>query len=306
MKAVVYSKYGSPEVLQLKELGKPTTKPNEILVKVYATSVTAGDVRLRASDFPLLVWFPARLMFGLFRPKKQILGHEWSGVIERVGSKVSKFKVGDEVFGTTSMLKTGAYAEYMCVPEHWNQGVVIKKPKQLLHKEAAALPIGGMTALYLLQKANIERDQIVLIYGASGSVGSYAVQIANHFGARVTGVCSTNNLEMVEQLGAEAIIDYKNQDYTQSSERYDIVFDTVGKTSKSDAKKVLKRGGQFVSTKMLTKESTELLLKIRQLVDSGRIKPFIDKEYSLETLIEAHHYVDSSRKRGNVSVIIQN
>ncbi|WP_271765255.1 NAD(P)-dependent alcohol dehydrogenase [Aquimarina algiphila] len=306
MKAVVYSKYGSPEVLQLKELGKPTTKPNEILVKVYATSVTAGDVRLRASDFPLLVWFPARLMFGLFRPKKQILGHEWSGVIERVGSKVSKFKVGDEVFGTTSMLKTGAYAEYMCVPEHWNQGVVIKKPKQLLHKEAAALPIGGMTALYLLQKANIERDQRVLIYGASGSVGSYAVQIANHFGARVTGVCSTNNLEMVEQLGAEAIIDYKNQDYTQSSERYDIVFDTVGKTSKSDAKKVLKRGGQFVSTKMLTKESTELLLKIRQLVDSGRIKPFIDKEYSLETLIEAHHYVDSSRKRGNVSVIIQN
>lgn len=304
MKAVVYSKYGSPEVLQLKELGKPTTKPNEILVKVYATSVTAGDVRLRASDFPLLVWFPARLMFGLFRPKKQILGHEWSGVIEQVGSKVSKFKVGDEVFGTTSMLKTGAYAEYMCVPEHWNQGVVIKKPKQLLHKEAAALPIGGMTALYLLQKANIERDQRVLIYGASGSVGSYAVQIANHFGAHVTGVCSTNNLEMVEQLGAEAVIDYKNQDYTQSSEHYDIVFDAVGKTSKSDAKKVLTRNGKFVSTKMLTKESTELLLKVRQLAETEKLKPYIDKEYRLDNLVEAHRYVDSGRKRGNVSVII--
>ncbi len=304
MKAVVYSRYGSPEVLQLKKLKKPTPKPNEILVKVYATSVTAGDVRLRASDFPPLVWLPARLMFGLFRPKKQILGHEWSGVIEQIGNKVLKFKLGDEVFGTTSMLKTGAYAEYMCVPQHWNQDVVIKKPKQLSHKEAAVLPIGSMTALFLLQKANIEPDQKVLIYGASGSVGSYAVQVANHFGARVTGVCSTRNLAMVEKLGAESVIDYKNQDYTQSSERYDIVFDTVGKTSKADAKKVLKRGGQFVSTKMLTKESTELLLKIHQLVDSGRIKPFIDKEYSLETLIEAHHYVDSGRKRGNVSVVI--
>lgn len=304
MKVVVYSKYGSPEVLQLKELKKPTPKPNEILVKVYATSVTAGDVRLRASDFPPLVWLPARLIFGLFRPKKQILGHEWSGVIEQVGNEVSKFKVGDEVFGTTSMLKTGAYAEYMCVPEHWSQGVVAKKPKQLSHKEAAVLPIGTMTALFLLQKADIERDLKVLIYGASGSVGSYAVQVANHFGARVTGVCSTHNVVMVEKLGAEAVIDYKNQDYTQSSGRYDIVFDTVGKTSKADAKKVLKSGGQFVSTKMLTKESTELLLKARQLTETGQITPFIDKTYSLENLVEAHRYVDSGRKRGNVSVVI--
>ncbi len=306
MKAVVYSQYGSPEVLQLKELEKPTPKPHEILVKVYATSVTAGDVRLRASDFPLLVWLPVRLMFGLFRPKKQILGHEWSGVIERVGDKVSKFRVGDEVFGTTSMLTTGAYAEYMCIPEYWNQGVVLKKPKRLPHKEAAVVPIGSMTALYLLQKANIKRDQKVLIYGASGSVGSYAVQISNYFGARVTGVCSTSNVEMVEYLGAEVVIDYKKQHYIQLPERYDIVFDAVGKISKSDAKKVLKDGGRFVSTKMLTKESEELLLKIRQLTDSGDVKPFIDREYRLETLVEAHQYVDSGRKRGNVSVLIEN
>jgi len=304
MKTAVYSKYGAPEVLELKELDKPVPKPNEILVKVMATSVSAGDVRLRASNFPLLFWLPARLIFGLFRPKKKILGHEWSGVIEQIGSKVSKFKVGDEVFGTTSMLKTGAYAEFMCVPEYWSQGVVVKKTRQLSYKEAAVLPIGSMTALYLLQKANIERDQKVLINGASGSVGSYAVQIANHFGARVTGVCSYRNIEMVEQLGAEAVIDYKKQDYTQSSEHYDIVFDTVGKTSKSDAKKVLKRSGQFVSTKMLTKESTELLLKVRQLTEIGQITPFIDKTYSLENLVEAHRYVDSGRKRGNVSVVI--
>ncbi len=304
MKAVVYSKYGAPEVLQLKELDKPVPKPNEILVKVMATTVTAGDVRLRASDFPPLFWLPARMIFGLFRPKKQILGHEWSGVIEQLGSKVSKFKIGDEVFGTTTMLKTGAYAEYMCIPEHWSQGVVIKKPKQLSHKEAAVLPIGSMTALFLLQKANIQRDQKILIYGASGSVGSYAVQIANHFGARVTGVCSARNIKMVEQLGAETVIDYKTQDYSQSSISYDIVFDTVGKTSKSAAKKVLKHNGKFVSTKMLTKESTELLLQARQLAETGKIKPFIDKEYNLENIVETHRYVDSGRKRGNVSVVV--
>jgi len=269
-----------------------------------ATSVTSGDVRLRASDFPALVWLPARLIFGLFSPKKQILGHEWSGIIEQIGTKVTKFNVGDEVFGTTSMLKTGAYAEYMCIPEYWNQGVVIKKPKNLSHKESAVVPIGSMTALFLLQKTEIARDQKVLIYGASGSVGSYAVQLANHYGASVTGVCSTRNVALVEHLGAETVIDYKNEDYTNSSEQYDIVFDTVGKTSKSNAKKVLKSDGRFVTTKMLTKESTELLLKIRQLVDSGQLKPLIDKEYSLDTIVEAHRYVDSGRKRGNVSVAI--
>ncbi|WP_394746875.1 NAD(P)-dependent alcohol dehydrogenase [Spongiimicrobium salis] len=306
MKAVVYSKYGSPQVLQQKELEKPTPRPHEILVKVYATSVTAADVRLRASDFPPFIWLLARLMFGLFRPKKQILGHEWSGVIEQIGNKVSKFKVNDEVFGTTTMLPTGAYTEYLCLPEYWRQGVIVKKPKQLPHKAAAVLPIGGMTALYLLRKGNVKRNQKILVYGASGSVGTYAVQIANHFGAQVTGVCSTPNIGMVKQLGAEVVIDYKKQHYTQSSERYDMVFDAVGKTTKAEAKKILKRGGQFVSTKMWTKESTELLLKIRQLADSGRVKPCIDKEYNLETLVEAHYYVDSGRKRGNVSVILQN
>jgi len=304
MKAVVYSKYGTPEVLQIKQLEKPIPKSNEILVKVVATSVTAGDVRLRAADFPPLFWLPARLVFGLFRPKKKILGHEWSGVVEQVGSKVSKFALGDEVFGTTTMLKTGAYAEYLCVPEYWRHGVVSKKPKKLSHQEAAVLPIGGMTALFLLQKAQIQRGQKVLIYGASGSVGSYAVQLASHFGATVTGVCSSTNVAMVESLGADFVIDYKKQDITHISERFDIIFDAVGKIPKSKLKKVLAKKGRFVSIKMLTKELTDNLYEIKLLAESQKIVPFIDREFTLNEIVAAHKYVDSGRKRGNVVITI--
>ena len=305
MKAAVYTSYGSPSVLKVTEIEKPIPKANELLVKIHAATVTAGDIRLRASDFPPLFWLPARLMFGLFKPKKKILGHEFAGVVEAVGEKVSKFTIGDEIFGTTTMLSTGSYAEYVCVPEAWKSGVVAKKPKNLSFEESAALPVGAMTALYLLKKAKMDRSKEVLIYGASGSVGSYAVQLAHHLGKSVTGVCSTSNIDMVKSLGADEVIDYKKQDYTTRSQDFDIVFDAVGKTSKTVAKRILKDSGVFVSVNMLTSEKIEDLLEIKQTAEAEKLKPYIDKTYSLEQIVEAHKYVDSGRKRGNVVIKIK-
>ena len=305
MKAAVYTSYGSPSVLKVTEIEKPIPKANELLVKIHAATVTAGDIRLRASDFPPLFWLPARLMFGLFKPKKKILGHEFAGVVEAVGEKVSKFTIGDEIFGTTTMLSTGSYAEYVCVPEAWKSGVVAKKPKNLSFEESAALPVGAMTALYLLKKAKMDRSKEVLIYGASGSVGSYAVQLAHHLGKSVTGVCSTSNIDMVKSLSADEVIDYKKQDYTTRSQDFDIVFDAVGKTSKTVAKRILKDSGVFVSVNMLTSEKIEDLLEIKQTAEAEKLKPYIDKTYSLEQIVEAHKYVDSGRKRGNVVIKIK-
>ncbi|GAL65678.1 NAD(P)-dependent alcohol dehydrogenase [Jejuia pallidilutea] len=305
MKAVIYEKYGPPEVLKLKEIKKPKPKDNEILVKIYAATVTSGDVRLRSSNFPPLFWLPARLIFGLFKPKKTILGHELSGVIEGIGKDVSKFKVGDDVFGTTTMLKTGSYAEYICLPEKWKNGVISLKPKNLSHEKAAALPVGAMTAIFLLNKANLSKNSNTLIYGASGSVGSYAVQIASKQGAKVTAVCSSSNFEMVKSLGAKSCLDYKKQDYSKSNEKFDIVFDAVGKTKKSKAKKVLNEGGKFVSVNMLTKEKIENLELIKDNVEKNQLEPFIDKTFKLEEIVEAHKYVDKGRKRGNVIIKIQ-
>ncbi len=305
MKAVVYTKYGLPGVLKQMEIDKPRPKNNEILVKIHAATVTSGDVRLRGSDFPPLFWLPARLILGLFKPKKTILGHELSGVVEEIGKEVTKFKVGDEVFGTTTMLKTGSYAEYICLPEEWKHGLVGLKPVNLNFQESAALPIGGMTALFLLEKANITKEKNILIYGASGSVGSYAVQLARHFGSSVTGVCSTSNLEMVKSLGAEKVIDYKKEDYASLKKEFDIVFDAVGKTTKSKAKNILKKGGVFVSVKMLTHERTEHLLKLKDLAETGVLKPFIDKVYPLEEIVSAHEYVDKGHKKGNVVIRIK-
>ena len=305
MKAVVYTKYGPPEVLRLTEIEKPTPKENEILIKIHAATVTAGDVRLRASDFPPLFWLPARLIFGLFKPRKQILGHELSGVVEAVGNQVTKFKVGEEVFGTTTMLSTGSYAEYICIPQEWKHGVVGLKPVNLNFKDAAALPIGGMTALFLWKKANITEGQRVLVYGASGSVGSFAVQIAKAFGASVTGVCSTSKVEMVRSLGADKVIDYKKEDYTTLSNEFDIVFDAVGKTTSSKAKKVLKPNGAFVSVNTITSEKTEDLLTLKELAEKEAIIPFVDKIYPLEEIVNAHEYVDQGRKKGNVVIEIR-
>ena len=304
MKAAIYKKYGAPSVLEVTELERPSPKDNEILVKIHAATVTSGDVRLRGSDFPPLFWLPARLLFGLFKPKKKILGHELAGIVEDIGKSVTKFKVGDAVFGTTTMLSTGSHAEYICLPEKWKSGVVALKPKNLSFQQAAALPVGAMTAMFLLEKTNLKEGQNVLIYGASGSVGSYAIQIVNQKGAKVTGVCSSSNFEMVKSLGANHLIDYKKDDYSDAEEKFDIVFDAVGKTTKSNAKKVLKCNGTFVSIKMLTKETTENLEQIKDMAEQEKLKPYIDKYYKLDDIVKAHEYVDSGRKRGNVVIEI--
>ncbi|AWX44043.1 Alcohol dehydrogenase [Flagellimonas maritima] len=304
MKAVIYKKYGAPDVLELKEIDKPTPKDNEVLIKIFAATVTSGDVRLRSSDFPPLFWLPARLIFGLFKPKKKILGHEFSGIIEGKGRNATKFKIGDEVFGTTTMQNSGSYAEFTCLPEQWKHGVIDLKPTNLNFKEAAALPIGSMTALFLLEKAKISEGKNVLIYGASGSVGSYAVQVAKYFGASVTGVCGTSNINMIKSLGAVKVIDYKKEDYTLFNGKFDIVFDAVGKTTKSKAKKVLKKDGVFISVKMLTKEKREHLLRLKELAEKEKLKPFIDSCYQLEDIVSAHEYVDQGHKRGNVVIEI--
>lgn len=306
MKAVVYKAYGAPQVLKYTEVEKPKPKDNEILVKIHNASVTSGDVRLRASDFPPLFWLPARLIFGLFKPKKNILGHELAGTIEAKGNNVKRFNIGDEVFGTTTMLHTGSYAEYICLPENWKHGVVELKPKNLSFKDAATLPIGAMTAMFLLKKAKLGSNQNVLIYGASGSVGSYAVQLVNHNNSRVTAVCSSSNFDMVKTLGAHQLIDYKTEDYTASKEKFDVVFDAVGKTTKSKTKKILKPEGVFVSVKMLTKETSEDLMKIKELAEKEALKPFIDKCFNLKDIVKAHEYVDKGRKRGNVAIEILN
>lgn len=305
MKAVIYKKYGGPDVLKLTEVEKPSPKDNEVLIKIYATTVTSGDTRLRSSDFPPLFWLPARLIFGFFKPKKKVLGHEWAGIVEAKGKDITKFEVGDALFGTTTLLPTGSYAEYICIPEEWKHGVIGKKPGSLRFQEAAALPVGAMTAMFLLEKAKLGQGQAVLVYGASGSVGSYAIQLAKNKGAHVTAVCSGRNFDMVKSLGADSVIDYQTQDYSTLGDEFDIVFDAVGKTSKAQAKKVLKRGASYVSVNMLTKEKGEHLEKIRELAEKGALRPFIDKTFKLEEITMAHEYVDSGRKRGNVVIEIE-
>lgn len=304
MKAVIYTKYGSPNVLKLVDVEKPQPKGNEILVKICATTVTSGDTRLRSSNFPLLVWLPVRLMFGLFKPKKEILGHEFSGIVEAVGKNVTKYKIGDEIFATPTMLNTGSYAEYICIPQDRKKGVLGLKPKNLSFNEAAALPVGGMTALFLLNNAKLSKGQQVLIYGASGSVGSYAIQIAKAQGATVVAVCSGSNFDMVKSLGADSAIDYRKEDYSLLDRKFDIVFDAVGKTSKSKAKKVLKQGGSFVSVKSLTNPTQEHLNKLKELAEEQKIKPYIDKYFQLSEMVAAHEYVDNGRKKGNVVIEI--
>ncbi|MDX1378439.1 MAG: NAD(P)-dependent alcohol dehydrogenase, partial [Anaerolineales bacterium] len=275
MKAVVYTQYGPPDVLQLKEVEKPTPKANEIRVKVHASTVTSGTVYARSGTHPdSKLWAVAlRLLYGVTKPRKTILGYEFSGEVEAVGADVTLFQKGDQVYGTTTGLDAGAYAEYVCVPEAWKGGVVAEKPANLTHEGAAAVPIGGMAALDLLNKADIQPGQRVLIYGASGSVGTFAVQLArHHFGAEVTGVCSTSNLELVRSLGAEQAIDYTQEDFSKRGETYDVVFDAVGKLEPSKGKSVLKEDGKYITVKSPTSEKTEFLTLLTELVEAGKIK----------------------------------
>jgi 2-desacetyl-2-hydroxyethyl bacteriochlorophyllide A dehydrogenase len=320
MKAIVYKKYGSPNVLELSEIDKPIPEANEVLIKIYATTVSAADCMMRRGDTIL-----SRILLGPVKPGKkyQLLGTEFAGLIEAVGRDVKKFKAGDEVYGFRGF-GTGCYAEYKCMSE---DGSLALKPANLTFEEAASIVDGATTALFFLkEKAKIQKGQKVLINGASGSIGTFAVQLATYFGAEVTGVCSTKNIELVKLLGADKVVDYTKEDFTKSSERYDIIFDTVGKSSYSHCREVLAPNGKYVVTVMSLKNvllafltafrnkkkvifamslnKTEALKFIRTLIETGKLKTIIDKQYPLEQIREAHAYVEEGHKKGNVVISV--
>ena len=304
MKAIVCTKYGVPEVLKLKEIEKPIPKDNEVLINIFATTVISGDITLRKLTLlKYLVMAPiARIFFGVKNMRKKILGHDFVGKIEKIGESVKKHSVGDIVFGTTGY-KGGAYAEFICLPE---DGVLLTKPENISYQEAAAIPIGGMTALCFLKKGNIDSNQKVLIYGASGSIGTYAIQIAKYFGANVTGVCSSSNLNLVKSLGADKVIDYTKTDFTQQIEKYDLIFDTVGKCSSPQCKKVLNRKGIYLSTHSSPmSEKIEDLIFLKKMIKKGKLKSVIDRTYKMDEIIEAHKYVEKGHKKGNVIINIK-
>jgi NADPH:quinone reductase-like Zn-dependent oxidoreductase len=304
MKAVVYTKYGPPEVLQLVEIEKPAPREDEILVKVRATTVTVGDTIMRSLKIPLPAWqrLGARIHLGIRRPKRSILGMELAGDVEAVGKAMTRFKAGDAVFASTFAVNFGGYAGYKCLPAG---GVVAIKPANITYEEAAAVPGGGMTALQCLQKGNIRAGQKVLIYGASGAVGTFAVQLARrHFEAEVTGVCSASNLELVRSLGAAEVIDYTQEDFTQSGESYDVIFDAVGKLPPSRGKTALAKKGIYLNVHTASDGADKLenLILLKELIEAGKIRPVIDRCYPLEQIVEAHRYVDQGHKRGNVAI----
>ena len=321
MKAAVYSRYGPPDVIQIEHVKKPIPEDNEVLVRIHATTVCAGDVRLRKAD-PFFI----RLMFGLFRPKRtNILGMEFAGTVESTGKEVTRFGSGDQVFGSTGF-EFGANAGYACVCE---EGLVAMKPGNATYEEAAAVPFGGVSALHFLRVAKIQAGQNVLIYGASGSVGTFAVQLAKHFGAHVTGVCSTANLELVESLGADHVVDYTKEDFSKTGRVYDIVFDTVGKSGFWRSMRALKRGGFYVLAAsglltptlgrlwasvtgagrlpggMMARSQPGDLSLLKGLIEAGKLRVVIDRRFSLNEIAEAHRYVETGHKKGNVVVIVQ-
>ena len=326
MKAVVLTKYGSPEGFQLREVEKPTPKDNEILISVHATTVTAGDCGIRSLDFPLWLMIPLRLYMGVIRPRNKILGQELAGEIEAVGKDVKLFSKGDPVFGTTG-IGFGAYAEYTRLPEKSEDAVLAIKPANMTYAEAAAVPTGGLEALYFLKKANIQSGEKVLIVGAGGSIGTFAVQLAKHFGAEVTGVDSTGKLDMLRSIGADHVIDFTREDFTRSGETYDVIFDVIGKSSFSPSVRSLKPNGRYLLANpglahMLQGRLTSLgsgrtavfgpasqtienLTFLKGLIEAGKLTSVIDRRYPLEQTAEAHAYADTGNKKGNIVITVE-
>jgi NADPH:quinone reductase-like Zn-dependent oxidoreductase len=328
MKAIVCTKYGPPEVLQLKEVEKPIPKENEVLIKIYATTVTMGDSELRRLEFSKTMKLLIRLGIGFIRPRKKtfILGQEFAGEIKSVGKEVKKFRKGDQVFGTSGF-HFGTYAEYTCLSE---DKTLLTKPNNMTYEEAATIPLGGLEAMHFLGEANIKPDQKILIIGASGSIGTIVIQLSKHYGANVTAIGNPNSLEVMKSLGADEVIDYTNEEFTQLTGKYDIIFDVIGKTSFSHGLKLLNKNGIYLLTnpkmslinhekrrakkenkKLIyknlddTKQRLEQLSDLKELIERGKIKTVIDRQYPLEEILEAHKYVDKGDKTGNVVINIK-
>ncbi|MBD0371031.1 MAG: NAD(P)-dependent alcohol dehydrogenase [Pyrinomonadaceae bacterium] len=309
MKAVVCTRYGPPEVLHLKEVEKPAPKNNEVLIKIYASAVTASDCLMRRSDLPIIMSLGRGLAAGFTKPRRPIWGAVVAGDVEAVGKDVKLFREGDQVYGSTG-LRLGAYAEYACMPEAGMMtGCLALKPATMSYEEAAAVPYGAMIALHFMNKGNIRSGQKVLVYGASGANGTTAVQLAKYLGAEVTGVCSTANLELVKSLGADKVIDYTREDSISSLELYDFVFDAVGRRKSSklkvQCKEALTESGKYASVDGgMPRPRAEYLVRMKQIIEEGHFRAVIDRCYPLEQIAEAHRYVDKGHKKGNVVITV--